>query len=93
MIVANHICKQLTDEGEFGFYSGTALEHRDATNGIFFHNDPYMKLHNNYIHATVDSNDGYMSISNLSANDVGVIYTDCKFNLIQFSQWLENNDM
>ncbi|XP_055314844.1 uncharacterized protein LOC129575366 [Sitodiplosis mosellana] len=88
LIVANHLCKKLNEEGDFGFYSGAAI--KNATNGIFFYNNKFFKTNNNEIHATVNSKKGYLHIDNLAADDVGIVYTDGDFDLKQLRIWIES---
>lgn len=90
VIAANHICKKLNDEGDFGFYSGAAI--RNANNEILFHNHKFLNTNNNEIHATVISKHGYMHINNLAADDVGIVYTDCDFDIIELRKWIESID-
>lgn len=90
LIVANHICQKLNDEGEFGFYSGAAI--KNANNEILFHNHKMLKTHNNEIHATFDSTNGYVHINNLAENDVGIVYTDCVMDTFDLRRWIDSND-
>lgn len=83
LIAANHICKLIQEDGDFGFYSGAAA--KDAQNGIFFHvHRSFTNLehqHTTDLHVSLDSKNGCINIDHLSANDVGVIYTDCVFDI------------
>lgn len=90
LIAANYICQKLNDEGNFGFYSGAAIE--NANNQLLFHNHKFLKTNNNEIHATVCHKDGYLHINNLTPNDVGVVYFDCKWNLHELRKWMEDID-
>lgn len=90
LVVANHICKKLNDDGEFGFYSGAAI--KNANNEILFHNHKFCRTNNQEIHATVNSKNGYLHINNLEDNDVGVVYTDCDFEGADLRKWIESID-
>lgn len=80
----------MNDEGEFGFYSGAAI--KNANNEIFFHNHKFLRTNNNEIHATVNRANGYLNINNLAENDVGVVYTDCNFDVAELRKWIESSD-
>lgn len=81
---------KLTEEGDFGFYSGAAIQ--NANNGILFHNNHFMRTTNTELHAMVKSSDGYLHINNLTENDVGVVYTDCDIDLDGLRKWMEQFD-
>lgn len=90
MVVCVLFFKKLNEEGDFGFYSGAAV--RNANNELLFHNDSFLKTNNNEIHATVVSKNGYMHINNLLDNDVGIVYTDCSYDVIDLRKWIESNE-
>lgn len=80
---------KLNEEGEFAFYSGAAIQ--NANNEILFHKNKLFKTTNNEIHATVNSRNGYLHIDNLTADEIGIIYTDYGFvDIYQFQDWIED---
>lgn len=80
----------MLEDGDFGFYSGAAL--KDAQNGIFFHalrslgSDNH---HMNSLHVSIDSQNGCLNINHLQANDIGIIYTDCIFDVKMIQELME----
>lgn len=90
MIVVNHILKRLSEDGEFGFYSGATF--KNDSNGIYFHIHKTFNVSKdniNDLHVTVFTKDGCLNINNLKADDIGVIYTDCDFEEPMLKKMIE----
>lgn len=90
IIVANYLCEKLNNEGEFGFYSGAAI--KNANNELYFHQSDYLNTQNDEIHVSVDSRNGYMYINNLTDDEVGIVYTDCDFDVPALRKWIQAVD-
>lgn len=90
IMVANYLCEKLNGEGEFGFYSGAAI--KNANNELYFHRSDNLNTQNNEIHVSIDSKNGYMNINNLTDNEVGIVYTDCDFDVPSLLKWIQAVD-